>query len=223
MTEGENVDGRGIVSRETSPSLAELAKFFGPSFPVVQAFHRMLVEQGELRGLIGPRELDRLWERHLLNSAAVVQFLPETGSIVDLGSGAGLPGIVVAAMRPEARVLLVEPMERRCAWLTEVIGELELSNVEVKRGRAEEFHGAFEADVVTARAVAPLDRLARWSFPLLRQGGAMTVLKGRQASAEVPGALKVLRKYGASDVEILEAKTIEGLEATTVVRAVRTK
>lgn len=124
-----------------------------------------------LRGLIGPREIGRIWDRHILNSAAVVQYLPQTGTIVDIGSGAGLPGLVIAAMRPEAEVVLIEPMERRCTWLNEMTETLGLTNVEVKRGRAEEFHDAFEADVVTARAVAALDKLARWSLPLLRHGG----------------------------------------------------
>lgn len=222
------------VSRETSVPEVDaeehlssddprLAEFFGDAYPAVRAFHDALVSQGELRGLIGPREVPRLWSRHILNSASVVPFLPHEGTIVDLGSGAGLPGVVIAAMRPRAQVLLVEPMERRCAWLTEITGELELTNVEVKRGRAEEFHGALEADAVTARAVAALDKLARWAFPLLRRGGELVVLKGRSAQDEIDSATKVLRKYGAMDAAVHEAPTIEGLTTTSVVTATRTR
>lgn len=219
------------VSRETASPVdapepvrgsAELRDYFGPAYDRVEAFHDLLVGQGELRGLIGPRELPRLWSRHLLNSGAVVPFLPTEGTIVDLGSGAGLPGIVVAAMLPDVNVALIEPMERRCAWLSEVADELELGNVDVRRGRAEEFHGAFEADAVTARAVAALDKLARWSFPLLRRGGVLVALKGRSAAAEIESATKVLRKYGA-DAEVVPAPTIASVEPTTVVRAVRTR
>lgn len=219
------------VSRETATPVdapepergsADLREFFGPAYGRVEVFHDMLVAQGELRGLIGPRELPRLWSRHLLNSGAVVPFLPTSGTVVDLGSGAGLPGIVVAAMLPDVNVVLVEPMERRCAWLTEVAEELELGNVDVRRGRAEEFHGAFEADAVTARAVAALDKLARWSFPLLRKGGVLVALKGRSAAGEIESATKVLRKYGAN-AEVVPAPTIAAVEPTTVVRAVRTK
>ncbi len=223
----ENNDGttasEANVPRETEVNLAEVEAYFGASYGSVSAFHDLLLAHGEERGLIGPREIDRLWERHLLNSAAVVPFLPATGVIVDLGSGAGLPGIVISIMCPELRVILIEPMERRCTWLAEVVEELQLANVEVKRGRAEEFHGAFQADAVTARAVAPLDRLARWSFPLVRKGGSLVALKGRNVSNEVPPAMKVLRKYGASEVEILEAKTLDSVELTTVLRATRSK
>lgn len=218
----------GDVSRETTstePVISgtddDVRKFFGPSIDAVSGFHDLLHAQGELRGLIGPRELDRLWSRHILNSAAVVPFLPSRGSIVDLGSGAGLPGIVVAAMLPEASVVLIEPMERRCTWLREVAELLTLPNVEVKRGRAEEFHGAFEVDAVTARALAPLDRLGRWAFPLLRPGGTLVALKGRSAVQEIEAARKVLRKYATPDVEVIEARTIDRVEPTTVVRAVR--
>ncbi len=203
--------------------LAMVREYFGSAYEPVEAFHDMLVAHGEERGLIGPRELDRLWTRHLLNSAAVVPFLPPSGMIVDLGSGAGLPGIVVAAMLPEAQVVLVEPMERRCIWLAEVIAKLGLTNAEVRRGRAEEFHGAFEADAVTARAVAALDKLGRWAFPLLRRDGVLVALKGRSASEEIAAATKVLRRYGATDAEVLAAGTLPGVATTTVVRATRTR
>ena len=114
-------------------------------------------------------------------------------------------------------------MERRCTWLAEVVETLNLGNVEIKRGRAEEYHGAFQADAVTARAVAPLDRLARWSFPLIRKGGALVALKGQRVADEVAPALKILRKYGAQDVEILVGTSLPRCESTTVLRATRKK
>lgn len=216
-------DARAPGTDEISSGDPRLPEYFGEAYATVLAFHDALVREGELRGLIGPREVPRLWSRHLLNSAAVVPFLPEEGTIVDLGSGAGLPGIVLAAMRPRATVVLIEPMERRCAWLTEIADELGLSNVDVRRGRAEEFHDAFEADAVTARAVAALDKLGRWAFPLLRRGGRLVVLKGRSAQDEIDAALKVLRKYGATDAAVRSAPTISGLEETSVVTATRTR
>lgn len=203
---------------EEDPRLPE---YFGPSWTAVAGFARMLREQGEIRGLVGPREQERLWERHLLNSAAVVQFLPTQGTIVDVGSGAGLPGIVIAAMLPEAEVVLLEPMERRTQWLEEVAAELHLTNVRVQRGRAEELDGAIEADAVTARAVAAMDKLARWCLPLLREGGSLVALKGRSAPAEVEKAKHVIRKLGGSPGEVLDAPTIAGVDSTTVVRVMR--
>lgn len=198
-----------------------LQAYFGDSYPQVARFAGELAAQGEVRGLIGPREIDKIWERHILNSAALVPFLPSEGTFVDIGSGAGLPGLVIAAMRPGATVILIEPMERRCAWLSEMVDVLGLGNVEVKRGRAEEFHGAFEAQVVTSRAVAALDKLALWSLPLLAPGGELIILKGRSVAGEVAPARKVLKKYRMSEPEILEATTIPGVEGTTVLRSRR--
>nr|WP_284294970.1 16S rRNA (guanine(527)-N(7))-methyltransferase RsmG [Luteimicrobium album] len=187
----------------------------------MELFANRLASDGEERGLIGPREVDRIWSRHIYNSAAVVPYLPTTGSVADLGSGAGLPGIVIAAMLPSVQVMLIEPMERRCTWLGEMSDALELSNVEVKRGRAEEFHGAFEVDAVTARAVASLDKLARIGLPLLREDGELVLLKGRNVEREVPAARKVLRRLGAGDPTILRAATIPVVEDTVVVRVPR--
>ncbi|MFS0699992.1 16S rRNA (guanine(527)-N(7))-methyltransferase RsmG [Cellulomonas sp. 179-A 4D5 NHS] len=198
-----------------------LPTYFGDSWAAVESFRRMLVDEGVLRGLVGPREVGRLWERHLLNSAAVVPFLPQTGVIVDLGSGAGLPGVVVAAMRPEAQVVLLEPMERRCSWLLEVVNELGLTNATVTRARAEDVHGSLTADAVTARAVAPLDRLYRWALPLLTSGGVLVALKGGRAADEVQAAGKVGKRLGAGQASIHAAHTIDGVDETTVVRVVR--
>ncbi len=198
-----------------------LPAYFGDAWPQVERFHRMLVDEGELRGLIGPREVARLWERHLLNSAAVVPFLPESGVIVDVGSGAGLPGVVVAALRPAAEVVLVEPMERRTTWLTDVVAATGLSNVTVRRARAQELDGALEADAVTARAVAALDKLFRWTVPLVRTGGVVVALKGSRARDELAAAAGVARKLRLVDAAVHEARTLPGLDPTYVVTAVR--
>jgi 16S rRNA (guanine527-N7)-methyltransferase len=200
---------------------ARVREFFGSAWTAVERYHHKLADEGVLRGLVGPREVSRLWERHLLNSAAVVPFLPATGRIVDMGSGAGLPGVVVAAMLPDADVVLLEPMERRCAWLTEVVDELGLSNASVLRARAEEVHGTLSAQAVTARAVAPLDRLYRWALPLLGADGVLVALKGARAADEISAAEKVGRRLGAGPASIHAAHTIDGVDETTVVRVVR--
>ena len=197
--------------------------YLGEAYEAVAHYAALLRHQGELRGLIGPREVPRSWERHILNSAAVVPYLPVTGTLADIGSGAGLPGIVVAAMRPQLDVLLVEPMERRTTWLAEVVGELGLTKVKVKWGRAEEYHGAFEVDAVTSRAVAALSKLTGLSMPLVRVGGEMVILKGRNVALEVDPARKVLRKFGVAEPEILEGDTVPGVAPTTIVRLRRGK
>ncbi|GIG34788.1 ribosomal RNA small subunit methyltransferase G [Cellulomonas pakistanensis] len=188
----------------------------------MEGFHDLLRDQGLLRGLVGPRELARLWERHLVNSAAVVPFLPATGTIVDVGSGAGLPGIVVAAMRPDAQIVLLEPMERRTDWLSEVVETLGLRNVRVLRGRAEDQVGELSADAVTARAVAALDKLYGWTLPLLAVGGRLVALKGGRAQQEAEEAVMVGERLGGGVAEIRVAPTLPGLEPTSVVLVTRT-
>jgi 16S rRNA (guanine527-N7)-methyltransferase len=225
-------DGSGEVPVEADPAGhspgvdpmsgdPRVAAFLGAALPAVEAFHRLLAEQGVLRGLIGPREVTRLWERHLLNSAALAPHLPTSGRLVDVGSGAGLPGVVLAAMLPAVEVVLLEPMERRTEWLSEVVQTLGLDNAVVRRARAEDVHGALTAQAVTARAVAPLDRLVRWTLPLLEPGGVLVALKGRQAADEIAAARHVVRKLGGGPAEVLLAGTIDGLEPTTVVRIER--
>lgn len=216
-TDAEVFDGETLGASDT------VKAYLGDAYDGVARYAELLRDQGELRGLIGPREVPRIWERHILNSAAVVPYLPTSGSVADIGSGAGLPGIVIAVMRPELDVILVEPMERRTTWLTEVVAELGLTNVQVKRGRAEEYHDAFEADAVTSRAVAALSKLVRMSMPLVRVGGELVILKGRNVAQEIEPARKVLRKFAAAEPEILEGSTVEGVEATTILRVRRSK
>ena len=227
---GEPVLGRADAGSSDAPEESgtdpwegdpRLTEFFGAAWPAVERFASLLREHGEVRGLLGPREQSRLWERHLLNSAAVVQYLPAEGTIVDVGSGAGLPGVVIAAMRPQADVVLMEPMERRTLWLDEVVTELGLENVRVLRGRAEEYDGAIEADAVTARAVAAMDKLVRWCLPLVRPGGVLVALKGRSVAQELEKAKYVIRRVGGEPAEVLEAPTVPGVESTTVVRVMR--
>lgn len=205
------------VSEDPLNGDPRLAEFFGEGWQVVERFHALLCDQGVLRGLVGPRELPRLWERHLVNSAAVVPFLPDSGQIVDVGSGAGLPGVVVAAMRPNAQVVLLEPMERRTDWLSEVVSTLGLKNVTVLRGRAEDQVGTLAADAVTARAVAALDKLYTWTLPLLAVGGRLVALKGGRAGEEVDAAVDAGARLGGGPAEVLTAPTLPGLESTTVV------
>lgn len=198
-----------------------VAEYLGPALAAVSRFGRMLAEEGVERGLIGPREVPRLWDRHLLNSAAIGHVLPPSGTVMDVGSGAGLPGIVVACLRPDLRVVLVEPMERRTRWLTHVVETLALENAEVIRARAEELHGTLMVEAVTARAVAPMDRLARWTLPLLTPGGVLLAMKGQRAAEELESAADVLEEVGGSRGEVIQVGTVAGVEPTSVVRVVR--
>ena len=162
----------------------------------IQAYASKLGAEGAARGLIGPRETERIWSRHIINSAALLPFLPPEGTVIDVGSGAGLPGLVIAIARPDLEVTLVEPMERRCVWLEEVIGELGLQNARVVRARSDELPKGTVADAVTARAVAALPKLLRITHSLVAPGGSLLALKGRRAYEEVAAAEKELRRYG---------------------------
>ena len=173
-------------------------KVFGDHYDKAVAFTALLTEHGVERGLIGPREVDRLWERHILNSAVVAELIPDGSRVVDVGSGAGLPGIPLAIVRPDLELTLLEPMARRVAWLTECVEALGLK-VAVVRGRAEEgpvLERLSDSDVVTARAVAPLERLTRWCLPLLRPGGRLVALKGESAAEELERDAEAVRRAG---------------------------
>lgn len=169
-------------------------------------------------GLLGPREVPRLWGRHVLNCAVVARLLPEGSLVADVGSGAGLPGLCLALARPDCRFTLIEPLERRVAWLEMVIADLGLTNVEVVRGRSEQVADEIQVDIVTARAVSALKTLLPLTMPLLRSSGHLLAIKGRSAAEEITAAQKPLRKYGGGDPEIVTVG--EGLlpEPTTVVR-----
>ena len=170
--------------------------------PLARRFVAHLVSTGVERGLIGPRETSRIWERHVLNCAAVAPLVPVGCDVVDVGSGAGLPGLALAIARPDLRVILVEPLLRRVTWLTEVLGELRLPDVSVVRGRAEELHGQVSGDVVTARAVAALPQLLSWCLPLVRAGGQVLAIKGEQAEGEVRRSRAALDALAVAHVAV---------------------
>jgi len=163
---------------------------------LAEQFAGILADTGVSHGLIGPREVPRLWDRHLLNCAVIEDSFPAAVRVVDVGSGAGLPGVVLAIARPDLDVHLVEPMLRRTEWLTRAVSDLGLSNVTVQRGRAEDLVGTVSAPWVTARAVARLDKLARWCVPLLEPGGTLVAMKGRSAAVELDEDRRALERLG---------------------------
>jgi 16S rRNA (guanine527-N7)-methyltransferase len=202
---------------EPGPVPVSAASVFGSSLPVAVAFAGILATRGVQQGLLGPRELPRLWDRHLLNCAVVAELIDERcGTILDIGSGAGLPGLLLAMLLPGTAVTLLEPMERRCRFLAECVTELGLANVSVLRGRGEDV--TVRADVVTARAVAPLSRLAEMAMRATRPGGMVLAIKGQAAAEELKAARPVLRRIGARDAEVVRAGHGKVVPATTVVR-----
>jgi 16S rRNA (guanine527-N7)-methyltransferase len=191
---------------------------FGSALAAAEHYARLLAGPAVTRGLIGPREVPRLWERHLLNSAVVAELVPHPCSLIDLGSGAGLPGIVLALLLPDVAVTLLEPMLRRVTFLSECVHALGLANAQVCRGRAEDLAGQLSADVVTARAVAPLDRLAGLALGLVRPGGTVLAIKGAGARQEVATARRVLRGLGVQSVDVVRVGDGKVDPAATVVR-----
>jgi 16S rRNA (guanine527-N7)-methyltransferase len=192
---------------------------FGDRYPLAEQYAALLAGSGVDRGLIGPREADRLWERHLLNSAVLSELVPEGARVLDVGSGAGLPGIPLALARPDLRIALLEPMARRVVWLQEVLAVLDLA-VPVHRGRAEDPQVRAECggnDVVTARSVAPLGRLAGWSLPLVAPGGRLLAVKGASAEQEIARDLDAVRAAGGATAEIVQCGTTIVQPPTTVI------
>ena len=205
------------VSRETPPP--EAAGVFASRLPLAEKYVDLLATDAVTRGLIGPREIPRLWSRHVMNSAVVVPRVPHGASVADVGTGAGLPGIVWAIARPDLSVALIEPLLRRTAFLQEAIDSLGLDNCTVVRARAEDVHDTY--DVVTARAVANLDRLGRWCMPLVNKpGGVLLALKGRTAAEEVQSATATLHRLGATTIVV--ATYPNGPEIPTTVVEVST-
>jgi 16S rRNA (guanine527-N7)-methyltransferase len=203
------------------PLPASAASVFGPALATAEAFAGILATRGAEQGLIGPREVPRLWDRHLLNCAVVAELIDgQYRTLVDIGSGAGLPGLVLAMLRPELTITLLEPMERRCRFLADCVTELGLANASVLRGRAEDVAraGLLRADVATARAVAPLPRLAELAVGLVRPGGMVLAIKGITAQEELQNAGPVLRRIGARSAEVVRAGQGKVIPATTVVR-----
>lgn len=211
---------------EDSPIPYEI---LGNAYEQCARFHRKLQEEGQLRGLIGPRDMAIIWERHILNSAAVVPFILQVTSrvghktVADVGSGAGFPGLVAAAMLPDHQFTLIEPMERRILWLKECVELMGLRNVVLHHGRSQEVidavldHEREAFAAVTCRAVAPMSKLAGWTIPLLVQGGSLVALKGQSAQAEIDKALKMIRKAKGTRPRVENAPVAPGLLATRVV------
>jgi 16S rRNA (guanine527-N7)-methyltransferase len=201
---------------QPTPPLA--AEIFGPALETAERYAALLAGPAVQRGLLGPGEAARLWDRHLINCAVVAELVPSPSSLIDLGSGPGLPGIVFAMLLPEVSVTLLEPMARRVTFLQECVAELGLANAEVVRGRAEDMAGQLTADVVASRAVAPMDKLAGLAMGLVKPGGLVLAIKGASAEDEVSRARSELRRLGASDVEVLQAGNGKVDPAATVVR-----
>lgn len=203
---------------ESEPAAAAL--LFGDRIELARSYTRSLAEHGETLGLIGPRELPQLWSRHILNCALVAPLLH--GRVGDVGSGAGLPGLVLAIARPDVELTLIEPMERRTEWLQSEVDRMGLENAHVLRARAEDLPGTGvlrPLDQVTARAVSALRTLVPLTAPLVRSGGELLLMKGGRAEDEIAAAQKVIRKHRLHDVEVLELGAEHGLETTRVVRA----
>jgi 16S rRNA (guanine527-N7)-methyltransferase len=208
------------VKRPAVPPVQVAAQaVFGARYPLAERYAALLAGSGVDRGLIGPREADRLWERHLLNCAVLGELVPEGARVLDVGSGAGLPGIPLALARPDLAVVLLEPMARRVEWLQEVLAVLGLA-VSVYRGRAEDPGVRDERsgnDVVIARAVAPLGRLAGWSLPLVAPGGRLLAVKGASAEQELARDRDAVRRVGGVAAEIVQCGATMVRPPTTVV------
>ena len=191
----------GEFEAEQAPAAA--AKIFGARLGLAQRFADLLVKHSDELGLLGPREMPKLWSRHILNSAVVAELVHDGEIVADIGSGAGLPGIPMAIARPDVRFVLIEPMERRSQWLERVLDELGLENARVLRARAEDVGEVF--DVCTARAVSALPKLLRLVVPLTRDGGRVLALKGEKAAEEIADAKKLAKKLKLESFEIVMA------------------
>lgn len=201
---------------EVEPAIAE--ELFQERIGLARAFTSDLAKYGEQLGLVGPLEYPRLWTRHIVNSALMAPLL-RPGLVGDIGSGAGLPGLVLAIARPDVSFVLIEPMERRTDWLQREVDALALTNVQVRRARAEEVRDDYTFDQVTARAVSALSKLIPITVPLVRSGGELVFLKGRSAEAEIEKASKAIRKFGLTDVRVEELGVDLDTESTRVIRA----
>lgn len=211
---------------QPAPELTEAQRvaaqaILGDRLPLAQRYVEHLASSGIVRGLIGPREAPRLWDRHVLNCAVIESLIPQGAAVADVGSGAGLPGLCLAIARPDLQLTLIEPLERRVTWLNEVVADLGLDNVQVLRARGEqveELPGGRTPDVVTARAVSALGGLLDFTIPLLGGSGELLALKGRTAQDEITKARKQLKRHRAAAAEVLTVGEDLLEDPTTVVR-----
>ena len=208
-----------------SETPAQAEAVFGARLPLAEAYHESLATDGSTRGFIGPREVDRLWDRHILNCAVIGEVMEHGARVADVGSGAGLPGIPLAIARPDLDITLIEPLLKRSVYLQEVVDALGLPNVTVIRGRAEEkqVREALDGgvDIVTSRAVAPLGKLAGWSLPLVRRGGEMIAMKGSSVAEELERDGALIRKAGGGRASISTVGDAHLAEPTTIIRVPR--
>jgi 16S rRNA (guanine527-N7)-methyltransferase len=206
---------------EIEPEPAAAAAIFGPGIDLARAYTNRLAKDSETFGLLGPRELPRIWSRHVINSALLSELVPDESLVADVGSGAGLPGIPMAIAQPKAHFTLIEPMERRANWLSAVVEDLGIKNVDVIRARAEEVSRT-DFDIVTARAVAALDKLLKLLTPLTRGSNLKTVLalKGSRAPEEIAEAKPRLQRLGFGEPDILTLGLGKAPETATVVRII---
>lgn len=207
----------------TAAELQAAQAIFGDRLDLAKRYVEHLATSGTERGLIGPREVPRLWSRHVLNCAVIESQIPQGSHVADVGSGAGLPGLCLAIARPDLELTLIEPLERRVIWLQEVVDDLGLENVTIMRTRAELAVGMVDADVVTARAVSALANLAGLTIPLLAGKGVVVAIKGRSAGEEIEKAAKVIRKLGGKETSVVLVGEDLLEEPTTVVRIVVNK
>ena len=204
------------VSRETL-----ILQAYPEAANQLQQFHDLLAAEGPIRGLIGPKEVEKLWDRHIGNSLVLESLLPEGCSLIDIGTGAGLPGIPIAIARPDLEIHLVEPMQRRIEFLELAVAKLGLSNTQIHRARAEQLHGQLVADLVTARAVASVKELIEWCEPLLNSHGRLVLLKGEKAEIELKEAKPTMHRHGLvlDDIVLLgEDLLIEPTRAVVLIR-----
>ncbi len=217
----KHVDSRVVPQVPPPPEIAKA--IFGPRLDLARQYAELLAETGVTWGLLGPHEIDRIWERHLLNCAVVAELLQPGERVADIGSGAGLPGLVLAIVKPGLRVVLIESLLRRTEFLHHAVAELGL-DAEVIRGRAEDSavrQNAGGCDAVVSRAVAALDKVTRWSMPLLRPGGRMLAIKGERAPDELREYRRVMAALGATDARVVECGVKYLSPPTTVVVAQR--
>ena len=211
LNSAEQVD----ITPESEPPVAQ--QVFGSRVDLARLYFNALARDSDELGLLGPREMPRLWTRHILNSAVVSELLVGGEAVADVGSGAGLPGIPLAIVRPDVNFTLIEPMERRAAWLQKIVDDLKLSNVEVIRARAEDVHGR-RFDSVTARALSAMPKLLRLTVPLTKSGGRILALKGGKAAEEIQDARPLMKKLGIASFELLTTGVTLLAEPTSVVQ-----